>query len=225
MPWTPVRVPTVPEAPVPLMERLRRMTLRNGSLTFVAMLMLTPLTPEARIEACAPAPSMVMDLVMVMVPKPPESSTVISPLMKVLEIAPAKVLQGAVRLHGLTSSPTPETQVRVACAWAGAAYRAGTSSVPRAVSETASFFMLSSPYFELKGHDTRRIHDTRRENIAPRAGPLLPEVLERAGNGGPFGSHAAFATMGQFRVYVLTCFTCFVAETNGSFDAVHHVAI
>src|SRR5215216_1939703 len=121
MPWTPVRVPTVPEAPVPLMERLRRMTLRNGSLTFVAMLMLTPLTPEARIEACAPAPSMVMDLVMVMVPKPPESSTLISPLMKVLEIAPAKVLQGAVRLQGLTSSPTPETQVRVACAWANAA--------------------------------------------------------------------------------------------------------
>jgi hypothetical protein len=29
-------------------------------------------------------------------------------------------LQGAVRLHGLASSPTPETQVRVACAWAGA---------------------------------------------------------------------------------------------------------
>jgi hypothetical protein len=37
-----------------------------------------------------------------------------------LEIAPAKVLQGAVRLQGLTSSPTPETQVRVAWAWAGA---------------------------------------------------------------------------------------------------------
>jgi hypothetical protein len=31
-------------------------------------------------------------------------------------------LHGAVRLHGLTSSPTPETQVRVACAEAGAAY-------------------------------------------------------------------------------------------------------
>jgi hypothetical protein len=34
-----------------------------------------------------------------------------------LEIAPAKVLQGAVRLHGFASSPTPDTQVRVACAW------------------------------------------------------------------------------------------------------------
>jgi hypothetical protein len=34
-------------------------------------------------------------------------------------MAPAKVLQGAVRLHGLASSPTPETQVRVACDQAG----------------------------------------------------------------------------------------------------------
>jgi hypothetical protein len=38
----------------------------------------------------------------------------ISPPEAVFEIAPAKVLQGAVRLHGLASSPTPETQVRVA---------------------------------------------------------------------------------------------------------------
>jgi hypothetical protein len=40
----------------------------------------------------------------------------ISPPAAVFEIAPAKVLHGAVRLQGLTSSPTPETQVRVA--WA-----------------------------------------------------------------------------------------------------------
>src|SRR5262245_48885926 len=38
-------------------------------------------------------------------------------------IAPANVLHGAVRLQGLTSSPTPETQVREACASAGAADR------------------------------------------------------------------------------------------------------
>jgi hypothetical protein len=31
-------------------------------------------------------------------------------------MAPANVLQGAVRLQGLASSPTPDTQVRVA--WA-----------------------------------------------------------------------------------------------------------
>ena len=59
---------------------------------------------------------MLIDLVMVTPPKPPGSRTLISPPVAVLEIAPAKVLQGAVRLHGLASSPTPETQVRVA--WA-----------------------------------------------------------------------------------------------------------
>src|SRR3954464_11231586 len=52
-------------------------------------------------------------------PKPPGSRQLISPPAAVLEIAPAKVLHGAVRLHGLTSSPTPETQVRVGCANAG----------------------------------------------------------------------------------------------------------
>ena len=60
---------------------------------------------------------------MVTPPKPPGSRQLISPPVAVLEIAPAKVLQGAVRLHGLASSPTPETQVRVACADAGAAAR------------------------------------------------------------------------------------------------------
>src|SRR6267143_6172336 len=61
---------------------------------------------------------MVIDLVIVTAPKPPGSRTLISPPGAVFEIAPAKVLHGAVRLHGFTSSPTPETQVRVACAWA-----------------------------------------------------------------------------------------------------------
>jgi hypothetical protein len=42
----------------------------------------------------------------------------ISPPAAVFEIAPAKVLQGAVRLQGLASSPTPDTQVLVACACA-----------------------------------------------------------------------------------------------------------
>src|SRR4029077_7487571 len=61
---------------------------------------------------------MVIDLVMVTAPKPPGSRTLISPPGAVFEMAPANVLHGAVRLHGLASSPTPETQVRVACAWA-----------------------------------------------------------------------------------------------------------
>jgi hypothetical protein len=42
-------------------------------------------------------------------PKPAGSRQLISPLAAVSEIAPAKVLQGAVRLHGLT--PTPEVRV------------------------------------------------------------------------------------------------------------------
>jgi hypothetical protein len=49
-------------------------------------------------------------------------------------MAPANVLQGAVLLHGLASSPTPETQVRVACALAGAAHMADSAmavSTPR----------------------------------------------------------------------------------------------
>src|SRR3989442_2014571 len=59
-----------------------------------------------------------IDLVMVTPPKPPGSVQLISPNGAVLEIAPAKVLHGAVRLHGLASSPTPDPQVRVACAFA-----------------------------------------------------------------------------------------------------------
>jgi hypothetical protein len=57
-------------------------------------------------------------LVIVTAPKPPGSIQSISPAFAVFEIAPANVLQGAVRLHGLASSPTPDTQVRVAWALA-----------------------------------------------------------------------------------------------------------
>src|SRR5207248_7718657 len=58
-----------------------------------------------------PPPSRVIDLVIVRAPNPPGSRASISPPGAVFEIAPAKVLHGAVRLHGLASSPTPETQV------------------------------------------------------------------------------------------------------------------
>jgi hypothetical protein len=56
----------------------------------------------------------VIDLVIVTPPNPPGSRQLISPPLAVFEIAPANVLHGAVRLQGLASSPTPETQVRVA---------------------------------------------------------------------------------------------------------------
>src|SRR5688572_16772262 len=69
----------------------------------------------------------------------------ISPLMKVLEIAPANVWHGAVRLHGLASlPPDPVTQVRVAWAWPGAAYRLMASAAPKPV---ASLFILISMGF------------------------------------------------------------------------------
>ena len=70
--------------------------------------------------------AMVIDLVIVTAPKPPGSRQLISPPGAVFEIAPAKVLHGAVRLHGLTSSPTPETQVRVACALRGRGHESRT---------------------------------------------------------------------------------------------------
>ena len=44
----------------------------------------------------------------------------------------AKVLHGAVRLHGLASSPTPETQVRVAWLDAGALVQQGGGCKDRA---------------------------------------------------------------------------------------------
>src|SRR5712671_5785678 len=89
------------------------------TITFApAALMVMPGTPAARIDPSVKPQFSVIDLVMVTVPKPPGSRQLISPAVAVLEIAPGNVLQGAVRLHGLASSPTPETQVRVACAWA-----------------------------------------------------------------------------------------------------------
>src|SRR5687768_5006667 len=105
----------MPLSPVlaPWMETLRMMT-----VSAAAALIRTPVLPALRMPASVPVPLMVMDFVIVTAPKPPGSRTLISPPAAVLEIAPANVLQGAVRLHGLASSPTPETQVRVACACA-----------------------------------------------------------------------------------------------------------
>jgi hypothetical protein len=51
-------------------------------------------------------------------------------------------LHGAVRLHGFTSSPTPETQVRVAWAEALAAVSSRISAAPALRSVT--FFMSIS---------------------------------------------------------------------------------
>src|ERR1700726_4558443 len=107
----------------------------------------TPLTPgEDRMEATwPPPPSSVIDLVIVTAPKPPGSSASISPPAAVFEMAPGQVLHGAVRLHGLASSPTPETQVRVACACAGAIARPATKSVPRSAEKRLDFVIMDAP--------------------------------------------------------------------------------
>src|ERR1700742_1877762 len=106
--------------------RPRTWTAQFGS---VAQLTVMPLVPATRMPA-SPMPSLasVIALVTVTAPNPPGSSVSISPPAAVFAIAPGKVLQGAVRLHGLTSSPTPEIQVRVACACADVASNAGAQN-------------------------------------------------------------------------------------------------
>jgi hypothetical protein len=86
-----------------------------------------------------------MDLVMVTAPNPPGSRTLISPAAAVFEIAPANVLQGAVRLHGLASSPTPETHVRVACALAGVV--AKVRNPPKINENRNAIDRMPSPYW------------------------------------------------------------------------------
>src|SRR5262245_34811494 len=100
---------------------------------FAGVLMTTPLIPAVARMPAVPVEGqlIVIDLVIVTAPKAPGSRQLISPPVAVFEMAPAKVLQGAVRLHGLTSSPTPETQVRVACAAAGSTCTNANSDIAR----------------------------------------------------------------------------------------------
>src|SRR5262249_54068223 len=86
------------------------------------------LVPMTRLPPKVPVQSRVIDFVMVTPPKPPGSRQLMMPPVRVLAIAPANVLHGAVRLHGLASSPTPEIQVRVACACAGSGLSRGTQT-------------------------------------------------------------------------------------------------
>src|SRR5712691_2727083 len=109
------RIPLSPGLPLPKSPLI--LMLRMVTTSLAAAWTTIPLVPATRTEATwPPPPSRVMALVMVTAPNPPGSRASISPPGAVLEMAPAQVLQGAVRLQGLTSSPTPETQVRLA--WA-----------------------------------------------------------------------------------------------------------
>src|ERR1051325_1348792 len=152
------RTPSRP-VPAPAMEMLRSTT-----LSLAPALTTTPLTPAARMPARVPSPLMVIALLMVMVPKPPGSRTEISPPAAVFDSAPANVLQGAVRLQGLASLPTPDTQVR---GWpaAAAAVRVMTA---RAVARRRS--LISRLLEELGWLGCRR-----RGRPAPAAGRLVAE--------------------------------------------------
>src|SRR5262249_53839106 len=121
-------------------------------------LTMIPLVPDTRTPASKPIELIVIDFVMVTAPKPPGSSTLISPLGAVLEIAPANVLQGAVRLHGLASSPTPDTHVRVAGALAGAAASSMARTPPQSVAMDSSVFLMSILPIELEPYCYGRQH-------------------------------------------------------------------
>src|SRR5271163_2665148 len=79
-----------------------------------------PLVPATSTPPIPDWQDRVIEMVIVTAPNPPGSRQSISPAAAVLEIAPAQVLHGAVRLQGLASSPTPEIQVLLACADAAA---------------------------------------------------------------------------------------------------------
>src|SRR2546423_14826877 len=85
---------------------------------------------------------------MVTPPKPPGSRQLISPPLAVFEIAPAKVLHGAVRLHGLASSPTPDTHVRVAWAEANVGTASAISSIAGTTFVTRARVLMGRHYVE-----------------------------------------------------------------------------
>src|ERR1051325_5255508 len=101
------------------------------SETALALMTMPLMLPALRTPPAPESQSMVMLLVMVSAPNPAGSRQSISPPAAVFEMTPANVLQGAVRLHGLASSPTPETHVRVACALANEAKNSIKDSTPK----------------------------------------------------------------------------------------------
>src|SRR5437868_3990836 len=133
MPFKPVPKPSIS---IPFRVTLIRVP-AGGAMTMAFV-------PETSTLPSVYSQLMVMPFAMVTAPKPPGSRQLISPSVAVFEIAPANVLQGAVRLHGLASSPTPETQVRVACACADPVCRESANIAPSMVHGNATFFILSS---------------------------------------------------------------------------------
>src|SRR5262249_40222522 len=112
-----------------------------------------------------------MAFVIVTAPNPPGSKQLISPPVAVFEIAPAKVLHGAVRLHGLASSPTPDTHVRVACACASESKNTQTVNTAKAHRATLVSF-IDFPPLRVVFYEQRMYQETK---IAQNPKPLLPE--------------------------------------------------
>src|SRR5439155_10291181 len=110
----------------------------STTLSVAAALTTMALVPDTSTPPSVYWHLIVIHLVIVTPPKPLGSRQLISPPAAVLEIAPANVLHGAVRLHGFASSPTPDTNVRVA--WAEA--EAGIAS---AISASAGETLKKSP--------------------------------------------------------------------------------
>src|SRR5262245_21014846 len=138
-----MRMPMMPVSTRLRLMLRRRTVLRTSPAPKLLNGILMPLVPLNRIDPNTSWQSMVIDLVMVTAPKPPGSRQLISPLSAVLEMATAKVLHGAVRLQGLASSPTPDTQVREAWACAGAA-ASRRSEVATVVSDSGLLRMMPS---------------------------------------------------------------------------------
>ena len=112
-----------------------------------------------------------MAFVIVTAPNPPGSKQLISPPAAVFEIAPAKVLHGAVRLHGLTSSPTPDTHVRVACAWASEAKNPQAATTTKAVRPFSSVAYVLLPIFSMSNECTEGESCSKRPNRSPKGVP------------------------------------------------------
>src|SRR4051812_38363702 len=150
---TPTRETGAP-TPVPLMSSPLSVTLSvAAAFTTIAFVLATRTPPSVYWHL------IVSDLVMVTPPKPPGSMQLISPPAAVFEMAPANVLHGAVRLHGLASSPTPETQVRVACAWASELKaNSRTNAATKLIENLFSFVMESVSFLTQTDPLTLRLY-------------------------------------------------------------------
>src|SRR5271156_5417465 len=98
-------MPLTPAPLTPSTDRPRMITL---SLAPAATTIALPADTWAKPKA--PEQSSVIAWLIFIAPKPPGSRQSISPPAVVLESAPANVRHGAVRVQGLESFPTPDTQ-------------------------------------------------------------------------------------------------------------------